>query len=236
MVRPRTATRLPAVIVESAAGEHGPRARPPRRSWRRYKHPPGARRALISRRGDHRLSACATASAACSRPRTSSASASHRRRAPGGRGRRAGGALGLSPRKGRSTRPGTLSGNPLAMAAGAAAFDLLGWQGRPYAWMKSRATSENGLAAAVRPPRRRRLGVRVGSLMTLFFAPAPPRDSAEARRSTPPPSAASTARCSERGHHAAAITVRNMVRLRRAHGEDEIDATVNAAATPCTRR
>ena len=71
---------------------------------------------------------------------------------------------------------GTLSGNPLATAAGIAALDLLD----PAAYERLEATATrlaDGLAAAVPGAS---VG-RVGTLVGLFFSPAMPRDYDEAR-------------------------------------------------------
>ncbi len=77
---------------------------------------------------------------------------------------------------------GTLAGHPLAMAAGIATLDLL----TPAAYRELERTGaalEAGLRAAAAEA-----GVpvsinRVGSILTVFFAPRPPTDAAAARRS-----------------------------------------------------
>ena len=77
---------------------------------------------------------------------------------------------------------GTLSGNPLAMAAGLATLDVLG---RPGTW--ERAESWAGAAAAAIAARAAQAGIavtiqRVGTMLTPFFTGEPVRDYAEARR------------------------------------------------------
>ena len=74
---------------------------------------------------------------------------------------------------------GTLSGHPLAMAAGKAALDAL----TPERYLELEAVAsalEAGLREAGRAAGRDVAVVRVGSLLTLFFRPSPPLDGAEA--------------------------------------------------------
>ena len=71
---------------------------------------------------------------------------------------------------------GTLSGNPLVMAAGAATLDVLR-DGAPYRRAGELARHlENGLGAAIRRAAADACVVRCGSLLSLFFRPTPPRD------------------------------------------------------------
>ena len=78
---------------------------------------------------------------------------------------------------------GTLSGNPLVMAAGTATLDVL-CDGRPYERADELAQHlENGLGTAVRRSEADACVVRRGSLLSLFFRPTPPRDYAEAAES-----------------------------------------------------
>lgn len=78
---------------------------------------------------------------------------------------------------------GTLSGNPLVMAAGTATLDVL-CDGRPYARADELARYlENGLGTAVRRSEANACVVRRGSLLSLFFRSTPPRDYAEAAES-----------------------------------------------------
>ncbi|MDA0256143.1 MAG: glutamate-1-semialdehyde 2,1-aminomutase [Chloroflexi bacterium] len=81
---------------------------------------------------------------------------------------------------------GTLSGNPLAMAAGVATLDEL--DGGAYERLEQLgARLETGLRraiASVSAEAAARASVaRVGSVLTLFFRESPPRDFAEARQS-----------------------------------------------------
>jgi glutamate-1-semialdehyde 2,1-aminomutase len=73
---------------------------------------------------------------------------------------------------------GTLSGNPLAMAAGEAVLAAAG-TGSTYQFLETRAAR---LAAGLSEAGQGRVSVsRVGSLLTVFFASAPPRDYDQAR-------------------------------------------------------
>jgi glutamate-1-semialdehyde 2,1-aminomutase len=74
---------------------------------------------------------------------------------------------------------GTLSGHPLAMAAGCAALDLL--DDDVYARLEAHgAALEDGLRLAASEARRSVAIVRVGSLLTAFFGIEAPRDAAAA--------------------------------------------------------
>jgi glutamate-1-semialdehyde 2,1-aminomutase len=78
---------------------------------------------------------------------------------------------------------GTLSGNPLAMAAGIATLDLLA---EPHAYETLEARSarlEKGLAEAVREAKISARVQRVGSMLTLFFTAGAVADYAAARAS-----------------------------------------------------
>ena len=78
---------------------------------------------------------------------------------------------------------GTLSGNPLAMAAGIATLDALVEPG-VYETLEERSRRlEEGLAAAAAKAGVRACVQRVGSMLTLFFADGPVRDYAAACRS-----------------------------------------------------
>jgi glutamate-1-semialdehyde 2,1-aminomutase len=74
---------------------------------------------------------------------------------------------------------GTLSGHPLAMAAGIATLDLL----TPSVYERLEAAGarlEAGLREAASDAGREVAISRVGSLLTVFFRPTPPRNGAEA--------------------------------------------------------
>jgi glutamate-1-semialdehyde 2,1-aminomutase len=123
---------------------------------------------------------------------------------------------------------GTLSGNPLVMAAGAAMLDVLS-DGRPYARVEELSRHlENGLQAAIR---RAGLGAsvtRAGSMVTLFFRSRSPRDYAEARGSDTARFAAFHRGMLERGIMLPPSQFETWF-VSAAHTETEIDATVTAA-------
>ena len=72
---------------------------------------------------------------------------------------------------------GTLSGNPLAMAAGKMTLELLAKPNTYERLEKLSSILEEGLSEAVQGATVQ----RVGSMMTLFFAQAPIRNYAEAK-------------------------------------------------------
>jgi glutamate-1-semialdehyde 2,1-aminomutase len=124
---------------------------------------------------------------------------------------------------------GTLSGNPLAMAAGAALLDLLAQPGT-YETLEARsARLDEGLRRAARDAGATVTVNRVGSMITVFFCAGPVTDYASAK-------ASDTARFGrffhamlERGVYlppaqfeAAFVSL--------AHGEAEIDLTLAAAS------
>jgi glutamate-1-semialdehyde 2,1-aminomutase len=77
---------------------------------------------------------------------------------------------------------GTLSGNPLAMAAGFATLDLLA---RPGTWERAEASARDVAQAIERRGREAGVAVtvqRVGTMFTPFFTAEPVRDFAAARR------------------------------------------------------
>jgi glutamate-1-semialdehyde 2,1-aminomutase len=77
---------------------------------------------------------------------------------------------------------GTLSGNPLAMSAGIASLDLLAEPGF-YESLEVRSKRlGDGIDAALRETRTPAASVRAGSLLTLFFFPAPITDYAAAKK------------------------------------------------------
>jgi glutamate-1-semialdehyde 2,1-aminomutase len=75
---------------------------------------------------------------------------------------------------------GTLSGNPLVMAAGEAMLDLLAEPGAYERLERVAGHLENGLTTAIKRSGATACVVRTGSMLTLFFRPAPPRTFAEA--------------------------------------------------------
>ena len=90
--------------------------------------------------------------------------------------------MGLVAPAGPVYQAGTLSGNPLAMAAGAATLDLL--DAAAYEHLERLGSSlEAALERAIVDARVPARVQRVASLLTLFFAADPVRDEPSARRS-----------------------------------------------------
>jgi glutamate-1-semialdehyde 2,1-aminomutase len=124
---------------------------------------------------------------------------------------------------------GTLSGNPLAMAAGAALLDLLARPGT-YDTLEARgARLEEGLRHAAEGAGAPVTVNRVGSMITVFFCAGPVTDYASAKASDTKRFARFFHAMLERGVYlppaqfeAAFVSL--------AHGEAEIDSTVAAAA------
>jgi glutamate-1-semialdehyde 2,1-aminomutase len=123
---------------------------------------------------------------------------------------------------------GTLSGNPLAMAAGVALLDLLAEPGTYETLEATSARLEAGLRRGAREAGVTVTVNRVGSMITVFFCPGPVTDYASAKTSD--------TKCFGRFFHAMlergvylppAQFEAAFVSL--AHGESEIDATVAAA-------
>jgi len=123
---------------------------------------------------------------------------------------------------------GTLSGNPLAMAAGAAVLDLLARLGT-YDTLEARsARLEEGFHRAAREAGALVTINRVGSMITVFFCPGPVTDYVTAKASDTKRFGRFFHAMLERGVYlppaqfeAAFVSL--------AHGEAEIDATVAAA-------
>ena len=124
---------------------------------------------------------------------------------------------------------GTLSGNPLAMAAGSALLDLLARPGIYEALEARSARLEEGLCRAARNARVSVTINRVGSMITVFFCAGPVTDYASAKASDTKRFGRFFQAMLERGVYlppaqfeAAFVSL--------AHGEAEIDATIAAAA------
>ena len=124
---------------------------------------------------------------------------------------------------------GTLSGNPLAMAAGAVLLDLLTMPGTYEALEARSARLEEGLRRAAREAGATVTVNRVGSMITVFFCAGPVTDYATAKASDTKRFARFFHAMLDRGVYlppaqfeAAFVSL--------AHGEAEIDATVAAAA------
>jgi glutamate-1-semialdehyde 2,1-aminomutase len=123
---------------------------------------------------------------------------------------------------------GTLSGNPLAMAAGAALLDLLAQPGTYEALEARSARLEEGLRRAARDAGATVTVNRVGSMITVFFCAGPVTDYTSAKASDTKRFGRFFHAMLERGVYlppaqfeAAFVSL--------AHGETEIDATVAAA-------
>ena len=137
--------------------------------------------------------------------------------------------LSLLAPQGPVYQAGTLSGNPLVMAAGAATLDAL-CGGKAYARTGELAHHlENGLGTAIRRSGAEACVVRQGSLLSLFFRSTAPRDYAEATTSD--------TRAFARFHQA--MLLRGVMLppsqfeawfVSAAHTEGDIDETVQAAA------
>jgi glutamate-1-semialdehyde 2,1-aminomutase len=124
---------------------------------------------------------------------------------------------------------GTLSGNPLAMAAGAAILDLLSRPGTYEALEAKSARLEDGLRRAAHDAGASVTINRVGSMITVFFCAGPVSDYATAKASDTKRFGRFFHAMLERGVYlppaqfeAAFVSL--------AHGEPEIDATIDAAA------
>ncbi len=124
---------------------------------------------------------------------------------------------------------GTLSGNPLAMAAGTTMLDLLARPGTYEALEALSARLEDGLRRAARDASATVAVNRVGSMITVFFCAGPVTDYATAKASDTKRFGRFFHAMLERGFYlppaqfeAAFVSL--------AHGEAEIDATVAAAA------
>jgi glutamate-1-semialdehyde 2,1-aminomutase len=124
---------------------------------------------------------------------------------------------------------GTLSGNPLAMAAGAAVLDRLGRPGSYAALEATSAALEAGLRRAARDAGATVTINRVGSMLTVFFCEGPVVDYASAKRSDTKRFARFFHALLQRGVYlppaqfeAAFVSL--------AHGASEVELTIAAAA------
>jgi glutamate-1-semialdehyde 2,1-aminomutase len=124
---------------------------------------------------------------------------------------------------------GTLSGNPLAMAAGRTAIDLLERPGTYEALETTSARLADGLARAAGEAGVTVTVNRVGSMVTVFFCPGPVTDYASAKTSDTALFGRFFQAMLQRGvwlppaqFEAAFVSL--------AHGPDEIDTTLEAAA------
>ena len=123
---------------------------------------------------------------------------------------------------------GTLSGNPLVMAAGAAMLRQLS-SGAPYKRIEELARHlENGMNAAIRRAEAPASVVRVGSMLTLFFRQPAPANYAQAREADTAMFGRFHRAMLERGVMLPPSQFETWF-ISAAHSEAEIDATVNAA-------
>ena len=123
---------------------------------------------------------------------------------------------------------GTLSGNPLVMAAGVAMLDALA-PGAVYPRLDELGRHlENGLVAAIRRAEIKASVVRRGSALTLFFREAAPIDYAEAKESDTASFSRFHAAMLKRGVLLPPSQFETFF-VSAAHTENEIDATVRAA-------
>jgi len=124
---------------------------------------------------------------------------------------------------------GTLSGNPLAMAAGLATLRELRAT-RPYAELERRAARlEAGLLRAAELAAQPTRAARVGSMMTLFFTSEPVRDYDSARTADTARYAAYFRGMLERGIYFAPSQFEAAF-LSTAHTDEDVDLTTRAAA------
>jgi glutamate-1-semialdehyde 2,1-aminomutase len=125
---------------------------------------------------------------------------------------------------GATYQAGTLSGNPVAMAAGCATLDLLAEPGTYDRLEERSAELEEGLRAAAPDC----CVQRVGSMLTLFHQPGPVRSYAVAAASDLTAFGAFHRHCLERGIYLPASQYEAWF-VSLAHGHGEIAAAVDAA-------
>jgi glutamate-1-semialdehyde 2,1-aminomutase len=122
---------------------------------------------------------------------------------------------------------GTLSGNPMAMAAGHATLSLM----QPAAYEKLERTSARlaeGLAAAAAEAKVPVQVNRVGSMLTVFFSDRPVVDAASARAASPKRFAAFFQALLENGVYFPPSQFEAAF-LSTAHTDDDVEATLRAA-------
>ncbi|WP_080796966.1 glutamate-1-semialdehyde 2,1-aminomutase [Arabiibacter massiliensis] len=128
---------------------------------------------------------------------------------------------------------GTLSGNPVAMAAGLVTLEALEQPGVYEALEAKGARLEAGLARAIEQSGAPCTVNRSGSLATLFFSPEPVRDYAGAKACDTEAFARYFAGMTDRGFLIAPSQFEGLF-LSLAHTNDEIDAFADAAAEVLT--
>jgi len=123
---------------------------------------------------------------------------------------------------------GTLSGNPLAMAAGIATLTLLRRPGTYARLEQMAARLEEGLGRAARDAGVPYISNRVGSMLTGFFTAQPVTDYVSAKRSDTASYARFFHTMLERGFYVAPSQFEAAF-VSLAHSNEDIDATVKAA-------
>jgi glutamate-1-semialdehyde 2,1-aminomutase len=123
---------------------------------------------------------------------------------------------------------GTLSGNPLAMAAGIATLDILAEPGAYEKLEAAGARLADGLAEAARGAGVAASVQRVGSMVSLFFTDGPVTDYASAKRSDTDRFGRFHGEMLGRGVYLPPSQFEAWF-VSLAHGEEEIEATLRAA-------
>ena len=123
---------------------------------------------------------------------------------------------------------GTLSGNPIAVAAGIATLQALQRAGAYDTLERLAATLEEGLAGAAAERERSVTINRVGSLMTIFFNPGPVEGWDDVARSDTQAYAAFFHRMLEQGVYLAPSAFEAWF-VSLAHSDDDVEQTVEAA-------
>ena len=129
---------------------------------------------------------------------------------------------------GKVFQAGTLSGNPVATAAGIATLDVLR-SDPPYTRLEQlSARLASGLAEAARTSGIPHALTRAGGMMTLFFCPQPPRDWPSARQADTQRFARFFWGLLDRGVYWPCSQFEALF-VSAAHTEADIDATIAAA-------
>jgi glutamate-1-semialdehyde 2,1-aminomutase len=129
---------------------------------------------------------------------------------------------------GKIYQAGTLSGNPLATAAGATTLEILRDES-PYAYLETQADRlAQGLLSAAQSAGIPAQMQRVGSMMTLFFNPSPVTDWPSANRSDRKRFADYFWGLIDRGIYMPCSQFEALF-FSRCHTPEDIDATIDAA-------
>lgn len=129
---------------------------------------------------------------------------------------------------GSTYQAGTLSGNPLAMAAGIATLTELGKPGVYEELERKSAKLSTALKAAAAKSNKPVSSNRIGAMSTLFFTDEPVTDFASAKKSDTEMYAAYFKHMLENGVYLAPSQF-EAVFMSLAHSDDDIDATARAA-------